>query len=87
MPSYTNLKAENTAPAESCVAVTANDSTDLSGGLTRALYIGGGGAVSIDDAAGNTVLFSGLNAGTVLPIRVKRVRATNTTATNIVALY
>ena len=82
----TNLKAENTAPAEGAVAVTPSDSTDLTY-MARALYIGGAGNVNVDVADGTTVVFAGLAAGTILPVRVKRVRATSTTATNIVALY
>jgi hypothetical protein len=38
-------------------------------------------------ASGQTVTFVGVAAGSVLPIRVARVNSTNTTATNIVALY
>ena len=82
----TNLKAENTAPAEGAVAVTPSDSTDLTY-MARALYIGGAGNVNVDVADGTTVVFAGLSAGTILPVRVKRVRSTSTTATNIVALY
>lgn len=87
MPNYTNLKADNTAPAESCAAVTTSDSTDLAGGTCRALYVGTGGNVNVDDAFGNTVLFTGVPSGSILPVRVKRVRATSTTASTIVALY
>lgn len=82
----TNLKAENTAPAEGAVAVTPSDSTDLTY-MARALFIGTAGNVNVDVADGTTVLFSGVQAGQILPVRVKRVRATSTTATSIVALY
>ena len=82
----TNLKAENTAPAESAAAVTPSDSTDLTY-LARALYIGSGGNLVIDVADGATVTFTNVMSGSILPVRVKRVRATSTTASNIVALY
>lgn len=36
--------------------------------------------------AGTTVLFSGIPAGTVMPIRAKRIRSTSTTATLLVCL-
>lgn len=52
-----------------------------------ALWIGGAGNVAIVDAAGGTTLFSGVAAGTLLPIRCQRVNATNTSATLIVALF
>ena len=68
------------------VAVTPHDSTNLNG-APIGLYVGGGGdlvAVGRDSAA---VTFVGVAAGTVLPIAVKRVNSTSTTATSIVALY
>ena len=76
------------APAWDAVAVTPNDSADLARVATRALYIGGGdGTLSVVMSSGNTVAFTGIGAGTILPIRVDRVRATGTGATDIVALY
>lgn len=68
-------------------AVTPNDSTDFTLGTCRALYVGGAGDVSIVDLGGETVVFVGALAGSVLPIQTARVNATGTTATNIVALY
>lgn len=73
--------------ARNLAAVTPNDSTDLPN-VSKALWIGGAGNVSIiaaDDSA--AVLISGVAAGTILPIRAKRVRSTDTTATLIVNLY
>lgn len=73
-------------PATTAVAVTASDSTDLSG--TRGLYVGGAGdlAVRLVGAPSTTVTISTVAAGTLLPIRVTRVMAA-TTATAITALY
>lgn len=74
-------------PAYTGAAVTPSDSVDLSGGTCRALYVGGSGDISVLFQGSTTpVLFVGF-AGGVLPIQVKRVRATGTTATSIVALY
>lgn len=76
-----------TAPAENAVAVTPSNSTDLTT-ATRALYIGGAGNISVETVGGqSSVVFVGLAAGTVLPLRVTRVNSTSTTATSIVALY
>jgi len=82
-----NLNADYAAPAVGAAAVTPNDSTDLTISPARALYIGGAGNISVDTAAGDTVTFSGVTAGMILPVSVKRVRSTSTTATLIVALY
>jgi hypothetical protein len=51
------------------------------------LYIGGSGNIRVLTAGGDDVVFTGVLAGTFLPVQVTRVFATNTTATNIVALW
>lgn len=74
-------------PAWNAAAVTPNDSADLTF-TTRGLYIGGAGDVKVDMASdGSAVTFVGCLAGTILPIRAERVYDTDTTATNIVALW
>lgn len=75
-----------TGSATRSAAVSPNDSTDLAN-VTRALWVGGAGNVAlmlVDDSS--AVTFVGVAAGTLLPLRVKRVMSTNTTATNIVAV-
>lgn len=80
------LPANHPAPAEYAVAVTPSDGSDLAQ-ATRALYIGVAGNVAVNMPDGGSVTFVGLTAGQILPIRAKRVLATGTTATSIVALY
>lgn len=70
-------------PATDAFAVTPSDSTVLGG--VRGLYVGGAGNVNLKTERGTTVLFSGVPAGAILPIRVLQVLSTSTTATNIVA--
>ena len=75
--------------ANSAVAVTPSATTvydQNGGGQLDALYIGGAGNVYVVDSHGNTVLFSGVPAGTILPLQCKQVLATSTTATLIVGL-
>jgi len=79
------------APGVKARAVTKSDSTVVA---ARALYIGGAGDVAVlmeGDAAsggsGTAVTFSSVPAGTFMPISVNKVMSTNTTATNIVAIY
>ena len=72
--------------AEFASAVTPSDTAFLPQ-VSRGLWIGGGGNVNIEMADGVPVLFSGIAAGSLLPLRVRRVLATATTATLIVALY
>ena len=82
----TNLKAENTAPAEGAISVTPNDSNDLTY-LARSLFVGTSGNIAVNMADGSSVTFANVQSGQFLPIRVKRILATGTTATNILALY
>lgn len=80
-----NRAAGPDSPAWDAATVTAGAS-DLARVPTRALYIGGtGGDVTVTMAAGTSVQFTGVPAGTILPIRVDKVTAT--TATNVIALY
>lgn len=74
-------------PAGAHYLVTPDDGNDLPNGECAALWIGGAGDVCLIDAAGLSVTFTGVPAGTYLLSRAKRVKATLTTATNIIALY
>ncbi len=74
------------APATDGEAVTPSDVTDTSTQF-RALYIGAGGNVSLITLGATTLTFVGVQTGAILPVRGTRVRATNTTATSIIALW
>lgn len=50
------------------------------------LYIGSAGAVAVVMADGTQVTFAAVPAGTILPIAVREVLATGTTASGIVGL-
>ena len=72
-------------PAPYAAAVTKSDDTVLT--TTRALYVGGAGDLSVVMAGdGATVVFEDIPAGSLIPIRVTKVKAA-TTATLIVALW
>lgn len=52
------------------------------------VYVGGAGNVAVRPANGGAaVTFVGLPAGSMVPVRVIGVNATNTTATSLVAVY
>lgn len=80
--------ARDTAPAERAVAVTPHNTEDLAGGKTRGVYVGVSGDLEVI-MAGDTaaVTFVGLAAGVVHPLSVTRIRAENTDATDIRAIY
>lgn len=73
-----------TFPASGAAAVTPSDSTEIN---CRALYVGGAGNVVVQMPNRDvSITFSGVLAGTILPVSARRVMAA-TTATSIVALY
>ena len=51
------------------------------------LYVGGAGDVELITAGGDDLIFTGVLAGSFIPVQVKRVKATSTTATGIIALW
>ncbi len=79
-------KARLGDPAEDALPVTPNDGADLSDGVCQALVIGTAGNLSVITREGVQRDLLGVPAG-VLPLQVRRVRATGTTATGITALY
>ncbi len=74
-------------PSRLASAVTPHDTNDLTM-VARALYVGTQGDVSVilaDDKTDTPIVFVGMIGFN--PIMIKRVLATNTDATDIVALY
>lgn len=63
--------------------------TEFVNGVTRGLWIGTGGNVSIVNERGNTQVWFKVPDGTSLPARAKKVNTTGTTATiaEILGLY
>lgn len=77
--------ANATVSAHSAFVVTPSDSTIIP--ATRGLYVGTAGNINVVMAEDeNTVLFTAVPAGSILPIQVIKVLATSTTASTIVAL-
>ena len=75
--------------AQDAYAVTPSDTVNLPNGVCKAIYIGDAAAANVEVMmqGGETVVFANVTPGQVLPIACKRVLATNTTATDILALY
>lgn len=75
------------APAERCFSITPDDGNDLPQ-PTKAVYVGEAGDISLVPLHGeNEVVFRNLAAGSILDVRVKAVRASGTTAAELVGLY
>jgi len=75
------------APATRAVAVAPHDTNALTD-IPKALYVGTGGDITMRGVAGTSdQLWKNVPAGTVLPFRAQYVRATGTSAADILALY
>lgn len=83
---YQGRADDITAPVRRGFAISASNSTDLAAEI-RAIYVGGAGDLAAVLSSGDEVSFVGLAGGTVLPVRVRRVKATGTSATYLLGLY
>jgi hypothetical protein len=72
-------------PATDLIPVTPDDAADLPA-TAVALYAEGAGAVVIDTVSGDGPRTVSVAANMLLPVGVRRVRATGTTATGLHAL-
>ncbi len=90
-----NLDALNAiAPVDAAIAVTPDNGVDLPQGPCRALWVGVGGDLELDfnthdqtNLPSTQIVILAVSSGELLPFNIKRVRATLTTATDIVAFY
>lgn len=82
---FADRSPDSSGPVFHGFSITPSDSLDLSE-VTRALYIGGGGAVRVVTASGADLTFAAIAAGTMLPVRVCKVMAAGTTATLMLGL-
>ena len=76
------------SPATDCFAVVPSDADDLAI-VPKGIYVGTGGDVrliGIGASGGNPALFRNVPSGSLLPVRARRVLATGTTATDLVAM-
>jgi hypothetical protein len=79
-------EASTLCPARGAVQVTPSDQNELNFISTR-LWIGGGGSVAVTLADGSSCTYFCVPAGSYLTIRARRVLATGTSATDIIAEY
>jgi hypothetical protein len=76
--------ADAMVSAMGAVSITTSDATVIP--VTRAIWVGGTGNIAVRMADGTAVTFSAVPVG-VFPVQVDMVKSTNTTATNLIALY
>lgn len=72
-------------PANGAFAIVPNDSADLAQNTTG-IYSGTAGTIAVDMINGDSVSFI-VPAGVILPVQIRKVYATGTTASGVVGLY
>ncbi len=83
---FTSNADSVTAPSAAPFAIIPSDTVEIPT-TPKALYIGGAGTIVLRGGKSTSdVTFKGLAAGQVLEVRALFVRATGTTATDIVGL-
>jgi len=85
MPLYEAAGYSPTSAAHTGFPITPSDTVDLEQ-VTKGIYVGGAGNVSVRFQDDRVVTFTAPPVGTVLPVAVKRVMATLTTATLLIGL-
>lgn len=83
---FERFSAGLNAPAFGAFEVIPHDTTPVEY-VTRALYVGGEGNLTITMAHGQTVTLTSVQPGMIYPIRCKIVHQTGTSASGIVGLY
>ncbi len=71
--------------AKDAIVITPSDSTTIE--PTSGIYIGISGDIAVTMKNGNDAIFKSLAAGVIHPLCVTKVKATGTTASNILAVY
>lgn len=82
---FANRAHNSSGPSADGLAIIPHDNDDLPQ-ITRGLYVGSGGDVSVQMQSGVELTFANVAAGTLLPIRARRVLSTGTNAQDIVGL-
>lgn len=73
-------------PADVWLAITPNDDTVYDPAPT-AVFVGTGGNISLVDSNGVAAVFKNIPNASILPLQPTRVRATGTTAADIVLIF
>lgn len=92
MPVVAALRQQNeqhNSPAQEAFAITPSDTDELVY-VTRFIYVGVTGDIKLammnDCNGAGTILLKAAQAGSVIPIRARKVLATGTTATDLIGL-
>lgn len=85
MPSFPDQTESATAPSRAPYPITPSDTVELPV-VPKGIYVGAGGDVTLRGVNGTTdVTYRNLADGSYIAVHVRYVRATGTTATNLIA--
>ena len=85
---FNNFYTDLDSPAAHSYAITSSNTANTTH-TTRSVYVGETGTLVVElagMASGNTVTFTAIPAGTVLPLRVRKMWA-NSTANSVIGMY
>ena len=83
------IEDDNTLTVSANIFAASGKAYEIYGGDQEGavLYIGTAGNLKVTTVAGDEVTFQGINTGAFFPVHVKKVWATGTSASNIIALW
>jgi len=73
--------------ASDATAITLTDSTDIANYPCGGFIVGTAGNLKVMTAEGTTLTLTGLQAGQIVPLRIRQFWSTGSTAGSIVALF
>lgn len=85
MPKNTNYSPTFPMFPGAASTVTPSDTVNLP--YPAVIYVGTAGNVQVSTPEGDTVVFTNVASGAVIPVQVSRVWATSTTASGLIAIY
>ena len=85
MDQFKDFPSTLTSPAAHAIAIIPNDTVPMAV-VTRAVYVGQTGDVSVEMQSGQIVTYENVQGGTILAIRALKIRQTGSTATGLIAM-
>ena len=86
MDQFKDFPITLTSPATNAAAVTPSDTTPLAS-VSRAIYVGQTGDISVEMLSGQIITFQNVQGGSILALRTLKIRQTGTTALGIVSMW
>ncbi|HHS89583.1 MAG TPA: hypothetical protein ENJ26_04365 [Rhodobacteraceae bacterium] len=86
MDQFKDFPTTLTSPASNAAPITPSDTVPL-GNISRAIYVGQPGDISVEMQSGQIVTFQNVQGGSILALRTMKIRQTGTSAAGIIALW